>query len=354
MGSARWWAISFVWLAACGGATGAAPPPTAGAGAAPSATGTEAPSEAAATVSDVPLVTRIPLLGGRLVMSAPEGAKAVPRPHSIMAADESSDEETRVILEPGKGDLARFVLLAREAFVLGSGRIESDAKALLGPEAAEVEVLPATFRGGLSGVALSPKDVGSSHGILFVQGAVIERSDHTLCELSFYILDEMKAERGKYTKRARAMLAGVEPSKGRLLASRDHRLDTGAGSVLLVSLPRDAVMTRQDGPDFFVYHLRELAPVGADAPEMGIYIGGYPSHQWEQAGVEASRVKKSRGKLLGKNVDWYSWQPATGLELHEAIADAGGHVRVHVFVSGSAKGAQELWHAAEAMQAKPK
>jgi hypothetical protein len=344
-------ALALFWAAiGCGGAAPLPDPPRVEptgkapttADAPPAPTTPEAPPDAARG-------DRLPLLGDRLRLRAPEGAKIAPRGRSIMAADASNDEETRVILVPGAGEMAKFVLLARESFLYGTGDVPRDAKALLGKDGLDLRIESVKVGAGLSAVALVPKRDLDSHGALFVLGAVIEREDKTLCELSFYILSDMVSERPEWTTRAREILATVEPGNGKLPGATKHRLDTGSGHVLTLVLPRQSVLTRQEGPDFTVYRLRELGKIGDSMPTIGVYVGGHPSHQFKQAGISDKRVKKQSGKLLGKATDWYTWTSENGDQISEAMATAGKRDRVHVFVTGPQKKHAELRRALEAM-----
>jgi hypothetical protein len=297
-----------------------------------------------------PLGDRLPLLGDRLRLRAPEGAKVAPRGHSIMAADTSNEEETRVVLVPGAGEVAKFVLLARESFAYGTGDVAADAKALLGKEGADLRIEPAKVGSGLTAVALVPKKDLDSHGALFVFGAVIERADKTLCELSFYITSDMVAERKEWEKRGRTMLESVEPGNGSLPGSTKHRLEVGDGQALALEFPRQTVLTRQEGPDFSVYRMRELGKIGESMPSIGLYVGGHPSHQFKQAQIADGKVKKQAGKLLGKATDWHTWTNEDGDQVSEAMVSLGKYEKVHVFVTGPAKKVPELKKALEGMR----
>lgn len=306
--------------------------------------------DAGAEASAAPLGDRIPLLGDRVRVQGPAGAKVAPRGHSIMAADTSNDEETRVVLVPGAGEQAKFVLLARESFAFGTGDVAADAKVLLGKEADQLRIENTKVGAGLSAVALVPKRDLDSHGALFVLGAVVERADKTLCELSFYITSDMVSERAEWTTRARTILATAEAGSGKLPGATKHRLDTGQGQVLAIEFPRQTVLTRQEGPDFWVYRFRELGKLGESMPTVGLYIGGHPSHQFKQAGVSDNKVKKQSGRLLGKTTDWYTWTSKDGDQISEAMAPLGKHDRVHVFVTGPGSKTGELKRALENMR----
>ena len=203
---------------------------------------------------------------------------------------------------------------------------------------------------GLGVVCYAPK--GEPKGApLFVMGAMIERPDHSLVELNFYILNEMAAERASYEKQSLAIVQSVELGKGATPGSKRVRLDPGTGTQLVLDLPRAAVATRQQGPDFLVFHVREIGKVGEPGAEIGVYFGGFPSLQYKQADVPAKRVKKSPGTLLGKRTDWYTWQAKAGTQVSEAIGSMGKNEKVHVFVTGPAARVAELRKVAEAMHA---
>ena len=76
------------------------------------------------------------LLAGRIKVRLPEGAKVSARPHSVMAAPGSVEEESRVLLVPGK-PYARFVMIVSEVFELGSGNAVADATEFVRADAEE-------------------------------------------------------------------------------------------------------------------------------------------------------------------------------------------------------------------------
>jgi hypothetical protein len=342
-------------LAGCGG-SGPAPAARPGGGKAAHSGETVAPNASPSAPADggergsAALPERVELLAGRLRLRAPTGAKTAARPHGIMAAETSDEDETRVILVPGEGEVARFVLIARESFALGTGDVERDAPKLLGKEAADLVLARAKVGEGVTAVSLRPKRQLGAQGALFVLGAVVERADRSLCMLSFYILPSMAAEGTEWQAKALEILGTLEAGSAAPPGARQHRLPTRSGKALLVELPRPFVRSVQRGPDFFVYHLRELVPLGESETQMGVYIGAHPSHQWRQAGVSAAKLKKSAGTLLGQKVVWFSFPLKDGGTMSEAIATTRAEGDVHVFVRGSDAKQAELRRAAAAMR----
>jgi hypothetical protein len=344
-----------VWLAsAC-----AKPPPTPVAATPPAPGPTpSAPSAApAASGESLPpklLGPRVPLLGGRLSVSLPASARVDPRGHDIMAADASDEDETRVVVEPGDSGLAHFVLFAQELYVRSSGDLVRDARTLLANEAEGLEFRAIRLASGLSAVTLVPKAPISLHDAAFVSAAIVEHADHTLCKVSFFVVAESAQDAERHAALAASALSSVEPGQAGHAPERTQRIDLGDGSVLVLELKQGSVKTLDRGPDFMVYHVRSIAVVGESPPELGIYLGGYPQPQWQQAGIDKKNVKTTRGRLLGQAVDWYSWQPSPGIDLDEAIVQLSSRGSVHVFVSASPATARELRRAAEAMRLEKK
>ena len=323
------WALVLL-LFGCGGAQPA--PKPAGDGQ------PKAPAAAGSTAS---------LLGGRLSVWLPAGAKVAPRRRSIMSAEESDEEETRVILVSGDGDLARFVMLARETFTRGTGDAVADARTWLSASKERASVGRIAAGAGLDVAGVVPEQP-SGQGPLLVLAALVERPDRTIAEIGFYILPEMAAERAEFEGRARDIVKSLTAGKSTLPQKRDHRIAVD-GSTLSVSLPEEFVLTRQPGPDFLVFRLRALRTIGQPPAAIGIYFGGHPSYQYQQQEIPDSGVSRSPGKLLGKDVEWLTWK-AEDVTMHEAIAELGEHDFVHVFLYAEQDRLAALKTAVEAMQ----
>lgn len=311
-------------------------------------TGTVAPTSASETRKPPPAAGRTPLLGGRLTVALPAEARVAPRRRSIMAAEESDEEETRVILAPGAGDLARFVMLARETFVTGTGDAPADARLWLRESGERARVEPIAAGEGLSVAAIVPQTAARGDAPLLVLALLVERPDKTIAEVGFYILPEMAGERAKWDARARAVAGSLAAGQNALVATRDHRVDVGGGRALALRSPEPFVLTRQPGPDFLVFRIRSLRPIGRPPSAIGVYVGGHPSYQFEQAGIAPADVQKISGKLLGNDVEWMRWTEEDVVML-EAMTRVGEHDVVHVFLYAEPARLDALKAAAEGM-----
>jgi hypothetical protein len=297
------------------------------------------------------------LLGGRLRATVPPGAALAPRRRNVMAAEEASTEESRVILVPGDGERARFVMLAREGFELGSRDPVKDAQVLVREDREErYRIEPLQVGSGLKAASFVPEGRAHGKGPLLVLGALLEQPDNTIQTVLFFILPEMASERASWEVKARA-IAMTLSAAGKAL---EHpaglkRLDSGAGSDLVLELPRGYVVNQQQGPDFVVYHVRKLTRVGAPPALLGLYIGGHPSYQYKQNERGEEGLTRSKGALLGQPVEWLSWDlPEGGLRMIEGMSKLGERDFVHAFATGDPSTLPELRALAEGAKVVPR
>lgn len=268
------------------------------------------------------------VLTGHLVVDLPEGAVDAPRRVSIMAAPQSSTDETRIVLEGGGPEgMAKFVMMVTELYLLGSGDLRTDASKL----AAKGEHVTEVRGARLPTFSLEPNAEPLPDRPLFVLGAVIAHPDGTLQEVEFFVLPDMAASKKEYADRARAVL--------KTFAAGKRRIDTAGGKtklgkVLHVDVPPSFIVSTQQGPDFEVFRVRKLRRPGEPGATLGIYVGGHPSLQIEQllkSGESSPASTSQDGTLLGQKVEWIQWRGADGLEIKEAIAKLDEHQSVHVF-----------------------
>jgi hypothetical protein len=70
--------------------------------------------------------TKTSLRGDHLSLALPAGMKIAPRRASIMSAENSSEDETRAMLDDGK---ARFVMMAYDLYALGGADVKATIEA---------------------------------------------------------------------------------------------------------------------------------------------------------------------------------------------------------------------------------
>jgi hypothetical protein len=274
-----------------------------------------------------------PLLGGHLTVELPKGAVQRPRRESIMAAPSADTDETRIFLEEGGVDgRARFVLMVTELFLRGSGDLERDGRAL----AFQGDRVSRLAGARIPMVALEPgaATVDPDRPIL-VLAAIVGHPDGTLQQLEFLILPDMAAELETYARRARAIAETVAPGP-RTLEARGGKVPLG--ETLTVELPAGYLVTKQEGPDFDLFRLRRLVTATEPTMMLGVYRGGHPSFQLNQAsrdGGPAPSATEAEGPLFGQPARWITWQSRAGARFREAIVKRGELDAVHVYAIGA-------------------
>ena len=303
------------------------------------------------------------LLSGRLTVRMPPGARPEPRRTSIMAGPESAEEETRVILDHGP---ERLVVIAYELFALGAPDFERGVRADLAtafreprPSLARL-VLPAP---GVQLFEVLPPKLDTASEAVLIEGLYVANPDGTVQYLAFHVNPPAASGASGCTGLSEgtgivAPKAGGAPSDAPVCRALVHRIATTlavgtrqlslrggerrldlhvGGAQLVARLPPGVVMTAQDGPDFTVYRLTQLGPLGSPAASLGIYVGGNPSYQHKQQDAVA-KVEMVKGKALGQAVEWQTWSQASGRAMAEVILPVPGSAgsELHLFAGGAA------------------
>jgi hypothetical protein len=278
-----------------------------------------------------PAPTPTDVLAGRLRLRGPKTLRVEPRGHSIMAAPNSAQHETRLMLDAGK---ERLVIMAVEMFeTVGDdlpGAVRRDVADWPQPPTVEALTVPE-----LRAVAVVPATHDLKREAILILSLYVASADNTVQNLSFYVNPAGGADIKGATGLSRRIAATLTAGPTKMVKSGGVRpLSDG----LSVNLPEGFSTTQQPGPDFTVHHLRKLTPLGKPPARIGIYLGGHPSYQYRQMDEAAPPVKKSPGKLLGHDIEWHSWtrgKAPSEVTTMEALAPIGGSLKMHVFLNAA-------------------
>jgi hypothetical protein len=274
-------------------------------------------------LADLPMGKEpISLLEGRATVTAPAGAKVEARAHSIMAAPQSNESETRVVLEANQ---AKLVLMAVEMFQTAGAdfgqRVAKEANTL----AAEVETRFAVEPLGsavpseanaATGFIITPENLKGTGDAIPLQTAFVVLPDKTILNLTVFANPEAYKNRDDCLRVSRAILksvrAGGRPMRAQAGLRRLHVYSED--KELALTLPEGFVLTTQRGPDFLVHHLRSVCPFGDRPQALSLYYGGHPAYMHDRRGNQDANVPQEKGKLLGQEVLWYNWVSRDGNE----------------------------------------
>jgi hypothetical protein len=231
-----------------------------------------------------------------LTVRLPEEAQATPIQHSIMAAPEAGAEMTRIEIEAGP---QKMVLLAEELFARTSQEFEKDVreKAAALPTKVKVEPwpLPSPLR-AYACMALGPEIDKETN---LVMGLYVAQADGTVEELAFFINQEAASNFVAATELAQSIGRTIAPGITKLNTSAGERRLSGYDGDLVITVPDGFAVTEQEGPDFFVYHLRKITSFSEPPAAIGIYLGDSPPKN------DASMKANGGVTLLGQHVQWF-------------------------------------------------
>jgi hypothetical protein len=283
------------------------------------------------------------LLAGRLTLKVPDQAEVIARRASIMAAEEATEEETRIVIDAGS---ERLVIMTWELFSLkGDGFFKRADKYLKESQPpaerakAKIEHL-AMAKTGPDVYMMAPPSHDIKREAIMVLSAVIGHPDGTVQSMAFYVNPKGAVDIPGVTKLARAILGTLGTGKRRLdLAAGSRKLSAFEKS-LEVQVSKNVSHSVQQGPDFLVHRLSQVVALNDDRGSLGIYIGGHPSYQYKQRenrsmGKWKANVTKKKSKLLGSDIEWHRWDN-DGWHTAEAILKLPGKDRflLHIFAGG--------------------
>ncbi len=271
------------------------------------------------------------VLGGRLTVRLPDGARVEARPFDIMSAPESEEHETRVMFDAGQ---ERLVLLAHECFALAGDDLFEDVSKWVAQWKGKYEIeRVAVANGRIKAVAVIPRndpDHTRSDDATFVEGVFVQSTDRTIQSLDVYVNAVAEKDLKGCKAVASQILLSVAPGKRTLnLAAGERRLYVySKDREISVTVPKNTVATKQVGPDFLVHRLIVLGPLAADSDSILIYAGFAPNYE--------PGAKKGDGMLLGKRVEWHGFPKGDGVQtLCDLSIPGNDDLKLHIIIHAS-------------------
>jgi hypothetical protein len=260
----------------------------------------------------------VDLLGGRLRVRAPAGAKTPPR----LADAPPAEEESRVVVDGHKVSLA---IVARETFQLDPDLYEPEADAPAKPGTLDVEApkfLKASFPSD-EPLEITPVEIGSDGAKLrgyvarpphpnappgkdtaLILALLIAQPDGTLESVGFYARGEMVrnatgSDLVGCTRLAERIGSSLQPGSRKLerAAGKRHVADVSKEEELAVTVPADYVAI----PSGSGARLVKLRPLSLYAGSISVSIGVGGEKKVPEG---ADATDRASGKLLGRPVEW--------------------------------------------------
>ena len=257
----------------------------------------------------------------RLRVAAPKGAADIPKSYDIMGAPEPTTHESRVIVENGHG--GKFVLFAHELWQTSTPDLATRVQGYFTTtlHGAAVDIGKVDADPSLVVIGARPTARDSDRDAILLHATVVRAGDGSLLGVDYYVNPPAYGDgcRGLAVELARGMKAGT------------RNLDRGGGRRTLrdqidVDVPAGYIVTHQPGPDFDVFYLRELVPLGDYPGYLLIYLGDYADRTPPSgAGTPVSR----KARLAGVDATWQGFTSDHGGAVVATI-DLRGHEQLQV------------------------
>lgn len=299
----------------------------------------------------LPLSENQKLLGDRLTIKMPRGAKIEARGHSIMSAPEAAENETRVVVE---SDGAKLVLMAYDLHALAgkdfSQNVDRFLKGDLEGKAPEMKRSLGLSKsdGGLN-FALVESTAGQkqSGDARLIASAVVANKDQTVQQLNLYVNPTGAKEWNELSKLARNVFRSLAAGSNHThLEQRSVEVDSS--TKLSMTLPESMTTAMQSGPDFNVFQCFKLRKLGDSTPTLFIYIGHHPNFNSDP------KKKMFSGKILGKTIDWFKKDRANGFAVDTLVQMPGHNEVLHIMASADDEATlKEMLQIAETLKIGP-
>ncbi len=262
------------------------------------------------------------LLGGRLRVRAPAGAKVPPPLPDALA----SEEESRIVVDGARGEKLALAIVARETFQLDPDLYEPEADAPAKPGSLDQEApkfLKATFPSANEGEPLevTPVEIGPTkmrayvarpphpnappgHDTALALALLVAQDDGTLESVAFYVRGEaVRNATGSdlvgCTRLAERIASSLVPGPRKLERSPGlrHVADISSEEELAVTVPNDYVAVSSSSGA----RLYKLRPISLYAGSISVSLAdGGRKVQHLPEGADATAA----GKLLGRPIEW--------------------------------------------------
>ena len=282
------------------------------------------------------------LLGGRLQIRLPKGARAVTRRTDVGYPD----LETRVTYENG-GE--QMLIVVQELLALAPNDFEGAVKKIMGGQK-DLKVQRLSINNKTLRVyAVWPDDISAGQEANLMLTLFVGQRDRTVQLVTFFVNGTAAANPGAARVLVKRVAHTLAAGGGTLdFAGGEKTLTSPEGGSVRLSLPKNTVVTRDSAMDSVVFTFHRLVRLGQPpAGNLGIVLGGEPVHRFKKVGAETTEVD---GRLLGAVTKWYTWSMtlSTGAQatIVESIGDprVGGEVLpIHVFMSADDETALEWW-----------
>ena len=258
---------------------------------------------------------------GRLRVLAPHGSADVPKSYDIMSAPEPTSHESRVILEDDHG--GKLVVYVYELWQSAPDDFAAKATPYFAHVASgtPLDVGRIDADPALAVIGAVPKTPDTNSEAVLLLATLVRTPDGSLLAVEYYVNPQAMTDAAGCEGLAIELARGMAPGK-RALDSKGGTKTIGGYDV---DVPPGFVVTHKPGPDFDVFFVRKLVPLGDYPGHLLVYEGDYANTDVPSGdGAPVSRT----GKLAGVDATFQGYASDTGGEVVATVAVGHGQLQV--------------------------
>lgn len=288
----------------------------------------------------------ISLLNNRFYFTFPDSAKDIARPTDIMSAERNANDETRVIFDIGD---KRIVFFAHELYLKSVDDLENKLK-LESSKEYPFTVASIYNKDSVRCFKITPLKFDDTKNAILANSILIKNADNTLSRFDVYLNPKAFADRKTFDKITEDVFASFRKGNRRLnLNSRSESFSIlGTKNVLQLKLPKDYIVTVDNGHDFEVYRVKKITSyIDTVHAAISIYFGFHPSFFNTQFEIQDANLPGTDGEFMLQKMQWLNFRDdQRGFFLREQLFtedDIEKNAKVHVgMISNDRKLLDEL------------
>jgi hypothetical protein len=281
----------------------------------------------------------ISVLKDRIFLKCPATAKSEPRPHNLMEAPPSEEQETRILFDLGD---KRMVIFAQEMNALAGKNLLKDVKSLYtNAERADYVFQEINTPDSMPAVLTLPAKHDTSQEAILINSVLIETKDSSLIQIGAYINPKAYSSLKAYLALSDSILKSAIAGNRKIeFHARNASLPlAGNLSKLIAEIPDHYLTIIKKGDDFTTYQIRKIQNITTSIPGgIIIYSGSHPSLLAPTYNFSPENGKEKTDLFLGKKMRWTCYDDETKkLHLKELIYDEGKGLKIHIAIVASSE-----------------
>ena len=286
------------------------------------------------------------LLNDRFYLTFPDSAKNIARGTDIMSADPNANNETRVIYDIGD---KRIVFFAQELYLKTIDKLEEKLAKESTPDNPFTTKL--IFNAdSVTCISLTPVKFNDKQQAILINSIIIKNADNLLSKLSVYLNPKAFEDKKTFDKITEQVFASFKKGSRRVnISARTESFPIfETKTTLLLKLPKDYIVTKDEKYDFDVYKIKKVEAYGSDGhADLVIYVGFHPSYFSNEFQLTGYKTADTDGEFMRQKTKWLNYEDKKrGIILREQLFvddDIQKDVQIHIaMIAGKQRKIEEL------------